>query len=458
MKRFAVALVAVVGMSTTAQAGVEIGGTAGLHVFSDTNGLGKQTGLNQASSAMFGARISIPFGSMLGVELEAGLVPTESAGGNTVFDIYDGVARVNLIAQFRAADMSNSFVPFIVVGGGAMRVLDSKNIDPTLFHEDTDGEGHVGIGIKYRAGGGWGVRADGRVIIVPSNTDGYTQDFEILATLYREFGRKKAAKVVETPKTADADADGVDDATDKCKDEAEDKDDFQDDDGCPDKDNDADGVPDEADKCKGEAEDKDNFEADDGCPETDNDKDGVLDASDKCADKAETANGFEDEDGCPDDLPEELTKIVGPIVGVSFKANSADLAAASNKSLDAVAAVLAKYPTVKVEIGAHSDDQALKAGGKFADNDALTAAQAEAVKAYLVKKGATEGQIVVKGYGSAKPMQDPAGLKGAKLAAARKINRRVELTLVVPEAAGGAAPPVETPAPEAPKAEEPKKE
>jgi hypothetical protein len=65
----------------------------------------------------------------------------------------------------------------------------------------------------------------------------------------------------------------------------------------------------------------------------------------------------------------------------------------------------------------------------------------------------------VKGYGSAKPMQDPAGLKGAKLAAARKINRRVELTLVVPEAAGGAAPPAETPpAPEAPKAEEPKKE
>ena len=452
MKRLAVALVAVVGMSTTAHAGVEIGGTAGLHVFSDTNGLGKQTGLEQASSAMFGIRISIPFGSMLGVELEGGLIPTESAGGNTVFDIYDGVARLNVIAQFRAADSSNTFVPFIVVGGGAIRVLDSKNIDPTLFHEDTDGEAHVGLGVKYRAGGGWGVRADGRVILVPSNTDGYTQDFEILASLYREFGRKKTVKVEDKPKTADADNDGVDDATDKCKDEAEDKDDFQDDDGCPDKDNDADGVPDETDKCKGEAEDKDNFEDDDGCPETDNDKDGVLDASDKCADKAETANGFEDEDGCPDDLPEELTKIVGPIVGVSFKANSADLAPASNKSLDAVAAVLAKYPTVKVEIGAHSDDQALKAGGKFADNDALTAAQAEAVKAYLVTKGASEGQITVKGYGSAKPMQDPTGLKGAKLAAARKINRRVELTLVVPEAA---APPAETPP--APAPEEPTK-
>ena len=73
-----------------------------------------------------------------------------------------------------------------------------------------------------------------------------------------------------------------------------------------------------------------------------------------------------------------------------------------------------------------------------------------AVKAYLVKKGVAEGQIVAKGYGSKKPAQDPTDLKGAKLTAARKANQRIELQLVQPAAAAAPAP--------APKAEEPKKE
>jgi chemotaxis protein MotB len=104
---------------------------------------------------------------------------------------------------------------------------------------------------------------------------------------------------------------------------------------------------------------------------------------------------------------------------------------------------------VKVEIGAHTDDQPLKAGGAFADNDALSQARAESVKAYLVKKGVGEDQIVAKGYGSTKPAQDPTGLKGGKLAAVRKANQRVELQLVTPEAAPAQA----APAAEAPKTE-----
>ncbi|HUS27516.1 MAG TPA: OmpA family protein [Kofleriaceae bacterium] len=451
MKRLAVALVAVVGMSTVAQAGVEIGGTAGLHMFSESNSLGTpNTMIHQANSAMFGLRFGFYFSSMLGLELEGGLIPTESAGSNVVFDIYDATARANLVAQFRTSDSANTIIPFVLVGGGETRVIKIGTSDDSLFKkDDMRGSVYLGAGAKYRAGGGWGVRVDVRGIFVHDNTGAaFTNDVEILASLYREWGRKKTVKVEDKPKTgADGDSDGIEDATDKCPTEAEDKDDFQDDDGCPDKDNDADGVADDTDKCKGEAEDKDNYQDDDGCPELDNDSDGVPDASDKCATEAETKNGFDDEDGCPDEVPPELTKVIGPITGVSFKANSADLAPASNKALDAVAATLAKFPTVKVEIGAHSDDQALKAGGKFADNDALTAAQAEAVKAYLVQKGAAEGQITVKGYGSTKPMNDPAGLKGAKLAAARKINRRVELTLVVPEPASTPTEtkPVETP-------------
>jgi OOP family OmpA-OmpF porin len=101
---------------------------------------------------------------------------------------------------------------------------------------------------------------------------------------------------------------------------------------------------------------------------------------------------------------------------------------------------------VKLEIQAHTDDQELKAGGAFADNNTLSQARAESVKAYLVKKGVAEDQIVAKGFGATKPSQDPTGLKGAKLTAARKANQRVELQLAQPSA------------PAAPKAEEPKKE
>jgi len=48
---------------------------------------------------------------------------------------------------------------------------------------------------------------------------------------------------------ADRDGDGIPDSVDRCPDEPEDYDGFQDDDGCPDRDNDNDGVPDTEDRC-----------------------------------------------------------------------------------------------------------------------------------------------------------------------------------------------------------------
>jgi hypothetical protein len=75
------------------------------------------------------------------------------------------------------------------------------------------------------------------------------------------------------------------------------------------------------------------------------------------------------------------------------------------------------------------------------------------VKAYFVKKGIEDDRLIAKGYGSTKPITDPAGLKGGKLTKARAQNRRVEFNLI--PAGGDAA----TPEPKAePKAEEPKAE
>jgi len=105
------------------------------------------------------------------------------------------------------------------------------------------------------------------------------------------------------PSGHDQDGDGIPDALDKCPNDPEDKDGFEDEDGCPDKDNDQDGIPDAKDKCPNEAEDKDGFEDDDGCPEPDRDGDGIKDKVDKCPDQPEDKNGYQDDDGCPEGGP-----------------------------------------------------------------------------------------------------------------------------------------------------------
>jgi OOP family OmpA-OmpF porin len=467
MQRLAVAFITLASVSA-AHAGVEVGGTAGTHIFSESNALGvpENMDVHQANSAFFGARIGVYFSKMLGVEVEGGLIPTESAGTDVKFDIYDAVGRAHLIAQFRAENANNNILPFVLAGAGLMKVVDIGTTDNSLFNKDSGPFGYIGVGAKYRANGGWGVRVDVRGIAEKNVDSGIALDLEILASLYKDFGATpKAEPKKEENKVAagggggtdDPDSDGVVGAADKCPSEAEDKDGFQDDDGCPDADNDSDGIADASDKCATEPEDKDGFQDDDGCPDPDNDGDSVADANDKCADQPETKNGFEDEDGCPDEVPAKLAQAVGTVAGVNFKVNSADLLPTSFKTLDKTVAVLGEFKDVHVAIEAHTDDQALKAGGKFADNDALSQARAEAVKAYFVKKGVAEDRLVAKGFGGSQPVQDPTGLTGAKLSAARKANLRVDLKLVPASAepAPATEKKPEAPKPEA-KAEEPK--
>jgi OOP family OmpA-OmpF porin len=93
--------------------------------------------------------------------------------------------------------------------------------------------------------------------------------------------------------------------------------------------------------------------------------------------------------------------------------------------------VLNEYPTLKLEIHGHTDDQAVLKGSPFADNQALSQARAESVKAYLVKKGVAADRLEAKGFGESKPVvsiTDAEGkpLKGAALNNARAKNRRVE--------------------------------
>jgi len=486
----AASAVAATAGAGVAHANVEIGLSAGIHTFSDTNELGVDDVKNadsERNSALFGVRLGVFFGPILGVEGEFGGVPTESR--QEVFDLWDITYRGHIVAQFRAWDDTARLIPFVLVGGGAFSVVDnggSKN--DHLIAKDTDAMLYAGIGFKYRVDGGWGLRVDGRILFPPSSKDdGFTEDFEALFSVYKEFGRHEAPppppvdndpdhdgiigdadKCPNEPEDKDGfqdedgcpdldnDGDGIPDAVDKCPNEPEDKDGFQDEDGCPDPDNDHDGIPDAVDKCPNEAEDKDGFQDEDGCPDPDNDNDGVPDAEDKCPNEPETKNGYQDEDGCPDEIPAKLKQFTGVIQGINFKLGDSALQTSSNSMLDKAVAVLKEFPDLKLEIQGHTDDQPIKKGGKFADNVALSQARADTVKAYFVSKGIDEARLSAKGYGDSQPVTDPKDLKGAKLTTARAKNRRVEFKLVsnltqgattapAPAAPAPAVPPPATP-------------
>jgi outer membrane protein OmpA-like peptidoglycan-associated protein len=450
-------------LATPALAEVEIGGTAGIHLFSETNELGVPDVMNapsQRNSALFGLRLGAFFTDMFGVEGEIGVVPSESR--SLVFDIWNLTYRAHVVAQFRAGNPENKLIPFVLFGGGAFAVIDSANTD--VIYKDTDAMLYGGVGAKYRVDNGWGLRADARLLFPPSSEDGsFTTDWEFLLSIYKEFGRKEAVKKAEPAPDPDPDqdgilgdadqcpnepedkdgfqdedgcpdldndGDGVPDAQDQCPMEAEDKDGFQDEDGCPDLDNDGDGIPDDQDKCPNDAEDKDGFEDEDGCPDLDNDNDGVPDSQDQCPTEPETKNGYQDEDGCPDELPQKVKQFTGTIEGINFKTASADLAAGSNRVLDKAVAVLKEYPDLRVEIQGHTDDQPIKNSKVFADNQALSQARADKVREYFISKGIDANRITSVGYGDSKPVVDPTGLKGTKLNAARAKNRRVEFQLV----------------------------
>ena len=189
-------------------------------------------------------------------------------------------------------------------------------------------------------------------------------------------------------------------------------------------DDDRDGLLRADDVCPDRPEDFDGFEDGDGCPDADDDGDGVLDAADKCPREGETANGYDDEDGCPDGVPPPLVERIGVLQGLEFAKNSATVLPKSLPVLQAVADVLVKFPQARVEIAGHTDD-----AGKRDKNLALSQARAEAVRAWLVAKGADGARIAAKGYGPDKPVASN------KSAAGKAKNRRVEFNLVAREAA-----------------------
>jgi outer membrane protein OmpA-like peptidoglycan-associated protein len=211
----------------------------------------------------------------------------------------------------------------------------------------------------------------------------------------------------------DNDGDGLADDKDKCPNEPEDRDGFQDDDGCPEPDNDNDGIPDITDRCPTEVEDRDNFEDDDGCPDKDNDNDGFEDAKDKCPNDPETVNGVDDDDGCPDvrgtSGPEERADRID-LKGqpVAFAARGAALTAPAKRLLDQVATIiksrkLAVRVEVHVALGTKSPNKNVIAAQKKKDK-LLSQQRAKSILDYLTSQGVPVQQVQAVGLGSDRPL------------------------------------------------------
>ena len=252
--------------------------------------------------------------------------------------------------------------------------------------------------------------------------------------------------------TQDSDGDNIADGLDRCPDTESGV--LVDPNGFP-RDSDGDAIPDGLDRCsetpKGATVDAL------GCP-GDEDGDGVLDGLDRCP-RTPTGTSI-NATGCPATqgaAPQPSRRAAPPpaardpttprpvpvepapaaprpgaptggaargrlapgvIPGVAFAAGSARLLPQSYVPLDSIADILKADTTLKIEVGAHTDNS-----GTPSENQHLSNLQAEAVRTYLVTKGVGFQQVQARGYGGAFPLTTDNTPRG------RAANRRVEIKL-----------------------------
>jgi OOP family OmpA-OmpF porin len=149
-------------------------------------------------------------------------------------------------------------------------------------------------------------------------------------------------------------------------------------------------------------------------PWVDSDGDGVEDERDQCPN---TPAGLKvDAHGCVIENQKMELK------GVVFDTNTSRLTVNATTVLDLISAAFLGQPTLRVEIAGHTDSV-----GSVARNRVLSLARADAVRTYLIFKGARPDQLTAKGYGKSQLLVTPE-----TDAQDRERNRRVELRVLAP--------------------------
>lgn len=171
----------------------------------------------------------------------------------------------------------------------------------------------------------------------------------------------------------------------------------------------------------------------------DNDHDGVPDLKDDCPFDA----GTKETNGCPSGITKnpldnpETTNTPPPISvfelagadaeqlksisnSIVFIPGTDELTQGAKSALDKLMGLLKKYPSNRLHIAVHTDNQ-----GDASQNKLLSIKQAFRIKSYLaVDKGVSSNRLVADGYGDTKPVADNKSESG------RRQNRRVELNFI----------------------------
>ncbi|HWY13149.1 MAG TPA: DUF5723 family protein [Bacteroidia bacterium] len=210
----------------------------------------------------------------------------------------------------------------------------------------------------------------------------------------------------------DRDGDGTPDKTDLCPDIPGPKE-YK---GCPDRDGDT--VLDKDDACPDVAGPVENK----GCPWPDTDKDGIIDKEDKCP----TVAGTKQYQGCPPPPPikaAEMKIIERAFKSLEFATGKDIIVAKSLPSLNELAKLLKQHANDwTLKLSGHTDNQ-----GTPDANMTLSEKRSNAVKRYLVKKGARADGIITEWFGQTMPIDSNDTPKG------RQKNRRVEMKILFKE-------------------------
>ena len=117
-----------------------------------------------------------------------------------------------------------------------------------------------------------------------------------------------------------------------------------------------------------------------------------------------------------DDVPITLEKGKSLVLeGVNFETGSATLTAQSEGTLDRVFIAMVAHPEIRVEIAGYTDNV-----GAVRTNTRLSQRRADAVSAWLVKKGIAATRMTTVGRGDADPIAPNTTPEG------RAKNRRIE--------------------------------
>jgi outer membrane protein OmpA-like peptidoglycan-associated protein len=218
----------------------------------------------------------------------------------------------------------------------------------------------------------------------------------------------------------DSDGDGIVDAEDACPKVPGVKSDDPKKNGCP-ADGDGDGIVDAEDACPKVPGVKSDDPKKNGCP-PDTDGDGIVDAQDACPKEPGPADPDPKKNGCP-----QVTVTPTEIVihrQVQFHFGQSNLTQTvdpvSDDLLGEVRDAIVKHPEIElIEVQGHADIV-----GSDEYNQKLSEARAEAVRAWLVKKGIPATRLVARGFGSKDPVASNDSEKG------RQENRRVQFIIV----------------------------